>query len=147
MHIPTTYALIWYSTSILGSWNSHWTCIYLFRSLLWLHPRDSLACGFQSRNDCAAQMLLWWNYFGRMLWPECQDQSITVKWPGYLDLDRLFIMYIYIHIITIITIIITIITIIYIYTYILLLLLFPSHTPDVPPIRHYAESSTFHGRT
>ena len=25
MDIPTKYGLIWYSTSILGSWNSHWS--------------------------------------------------------------------------------------------------------------------------
>ena len=27
MNIPTKYGLIWYSTSILGSWSSHWSCV------------------------------------------------------------------------------------------------------------------------
>ena len=26
-NIPTKYGLIWYSTSILGSWNSHWSLV------------------------------------------------------------------------------------------------------------------------
>jgi hypothetical protein len=28
-NIPTKYGLIWYSTSILGSWNSHWSIFYV----------------------------------------------------------------------------------------------------------------------
>ena len=35
-NIPTKYGLIWYSTSILGSWNSHWFILDFPASNVWL---------------------------------------------------------------------------------------------------------------
>ena len=45
MNIPPKYGLIWYSTSILGSWNSHWKNIGIFlgTNISGAHPRTSSA--------------------------------------------------------------------------------------------------------
>ena len=46
-NIPTTYGLIWYSTSILRSWNSHWSLLQIWEDLhVRRNPSTSSKAGF-----------------------------------------------------------------------------------------------------
>ena len=48
-NISTKYGLIWYSTSILGSWNSHWMMMMMMMMMMMLFiyydPQSWLANG------------------------------------------------------------------------------------------------------
>ena len=74
-YIPAKYGLIWYSTSILGSWISHWK---YQSSLKWGTPNHS---GHGWPEFVHVETTVWW--LGDPPWLKTPPHTLTISWKGW----------------------------------------------------------------